>query len=414
MTGYAAIRRFWKAVFTCVLIASVLYSVRFFVDFRARVMVQRYSDHVSDQITRERRRLSSYRRPIVGGAPSDQNAAVWYRLAFSNVASAPDIVPEIRHLVEQRDHSAARARVVFDGSCREVNRVRTRNALACTHCDWEIGYKLNQASIVPFHSQAAILGYCKLLSGAISQDEAHRMEAAQSYVEALMISSDLAQGDLAMNLTSIVIARAAFLKLGGLVSEAGRDQALIESVGRQLSALEGHLPTINTGFRLTAMWMASGILDEARRNSENRNGISRLVLPSTAVTAWHVAHYGRLLDSLRAAADSEDPTERAAEVNSELAQHRNVITDQLPGGWASLSDDASDLRQFLAADLIAIDVQSWYVHHGEYPLGGVRDSLRTGAVGIRYQRSNDGQDYRITGKSHSGEPTVFVDWHVER
>src|SRR5438552_947236 len=85
--------------------------------------------------SQQKQRVAEYRRPLPVGEPLDQNAAVWYRLAFAKTAMQPaDTAETLGAAVKAgaHDDSSRRSQLLRE-HCGEVRSARVQRALACTH-----------------------------------------------------------------------------------------------------------------------------------------------------------------------------------------------------------------------------------------------------------------------------------------
>src|SRR2546428_8802166 len=55
-----------------------------------RRYLARYAERYKREISEERQRAASYRRPVLFGEPLERNAATWYRLALAHLSISAD------------------------------------------------------------------------------------------------------------------------------------------------------------------------------------------------------------------------------------------------------------------------------------------------------------------------------------
>jgi hypothetical protein len=113
------------------------------------------------QVSEHQRHVAAYRRLSPFGEHRDENAALWYRLAFQHFKGIRvDDFVEVRRLVSDADSASEKMRGVFRQRCKEVEEVRVRNALMCTRCDWGLNYSLEPTQLFDNPRQAGIVGEC--------------------------------------------------------------------------------------------------------------------------------------------------------------------------------------------------------------------------------------------------------------
>ena len=168
--------------------------------------LRRFDEQANRLVGQQRNRIADHRRAVVVGDIVDQNAAVWYQLAFAKLKTVPPAVrTDLRDAVDAdavMDPVWLRLRV--EEACRELSSVHVARALRCRFCDWGVAYRLEDAGDWQHTHEALILGYCEILNGQLLARNHDASGAVHSYVDALAFGSDLAQGDFAMNLMGIL------------------------------------------------------------------------------------------------------------------------------------------------------------------------------------------------------------------
>src|SRR6266516_5727184 len=77
-----------------ILIGCVVTLLVVMLDLCATRYLRNYEARYRQAVLEDQQRVAEYRRPLPVGEPLDQNAAVWYRLAFAKTAMQPEDTAE--------------------------------------------------------------------------------------------------------------------------------------------------------------------------------------------------------------------------------------------------------------------------------------------------------------------------------
>lgn len=283
------------------------------VELSASRYLRGYEARYWQGVTENRRRVAEYRRPLLAGESLDQNAAVWYRLAFTKTALQPaDAAQTLGAAVKAgaHDDSSRRSQLLRE-HCGEVRSTRVQRALACTHCNWELGYRVYDDSAYDSFSQLRILADCFILDGYEQEREGHATSAARRYVNALSFACDLGAGDFNMNLAGYYIAKNALSALGQLVSSAPDDEQALAAISEMLVKFQHSLPSMKRSFHIEGLRLQNGLAVEAQEYlTERRRSAFGHITPRRALAVWRLTRADAVLSELLRAADVRDPERR--------------------------------------------------------------------------------------------------------
>jgi hypothetical protein len=321
------------------------------VDRRGRDYLSERTRWLEREVAAEQSRAEQYRRHAVSD-PLDQNAAVWYRLAFAEIHRLPE--DTVRVLSQAMEGTAERTIEQQDdvvrSRCREATSHRVDRALRCTHCDW-LGTQGGES----LWRDAMVLGRCLVLVGDVASDSDG---ARQSYFRALEFASDLAQADFLTNLAGLVTAKAALQGLSSMVtSSACRADCLVD-MSTKLSAIEERLPTVTVGMRLATLAFAEEVQRESLSATERYPGSS--LLPRHAIAAWYLSQEQPLLRRLQMATTTFSVDRRArlnGEIREDLRRRHDKLLDTAVGKWGAAMNDVDDIAREFKALQAAIAVE---------------------------------------------------------
>ena len=203
-----------------------------------------------DATLQQRELLRTYRREFVVGDSRDQNAAIWYRLAFEKLGSrTADTHREILPLLMSATRPGANGiESAYRDWCAEAESPRVLAALACTHCDWELAYdfRVNPSSEGWF--QAMVLVECLALNGSRHLERGDWVASARAFLTTLAVASDFSQGSLEMNVVAVTAAQWAVRGFAESMSRID-DASMIDRLAEQFAQLEAVMPSFRVGLR---------------------------------------------------------------------------------------------------------------------------------------------------------------------
>jgi hypothetical protein len=325
------------------------------VELSASRYLRGYEARYWQGITENRQRVAEYRRPLLAGESLDQNAAVWYRLAFTKTALQPaDAAQTLGAAVKAgaHDDSSGHSQLLRE-HCGELRSARVQHALACTHCNWELGYRVYDDSAFDSFSQALILADCLIIDGYEQEREGHATSAAQRYVNALSFACDLGAGDFNMNLAGHSFARKALSALGQLISSVPDDEQALADISEMLVKFQHSLPSVKRSFQMEGLRLENGLAVEAQDYLAERPTVIGYLMPRRTFAVWRLSRADAVLSDLLQAADVRDP-ERRAQVEHDVEARAAVsdsviIRDGVRDHWLScLLMDEDLARQYRA------------------------------------------------------------------
>ena len=140
-----------------ILIGCIVTLLVVMLDLCATRYLRSYEARYRQAVLEDQQRVAEYRRPLPTGEPLNQNAAVWYRLALARTALQPEDTAEtLRAAVKAGvNNASSKLPQLLREHCGELRSARVENALACTHCNWELGYRLDDGAAVGKSADAA-------------------------------------------------------------------------------------------------------------------------------------------------------------------------------------------------------------------------------------------------------------------
>jgi hypothetical protein len=377
------------------------------LDSAASGHLRRFDDRRLMNVTLERERATTYRRPIIVGTPLSQNAVTEYRPVFANLEMLPkDTSKQLGALVNQGiSVDLAIAGSFLAAECGEVQSPRFRAALRCTRCDWQLG-----SASDPVGVEALFLGNCLVLAGHSSGGVRDWRRSAQSYTEALSFACDLGQGNLWTNLMGITVATSALRGLTQLVESAGDDPTFLQRVSGLLSDISDRLPSVNTGIRALHAELAGRLAADARSyaRSFDRFGV---VVPGRAFAVWRLRRHESFLEKLEQAAgggDVEQRVELARQVRTYAADSGSEAFKSVPTIVPEAILTAESVRLQFGSLRAAIAVHEWRMQHGSFPTDGARLPVFSGEASFRYEPIESGKGYRIVVNRGSRAGEVLI------
>lgn len=365
------------------------------LDTAASRYLYRLNDRRLISVALYQERAANYRRPIVVGTPLSQNAATKYRTAFANLETLPKDTSRILGTLVNQGLTVdlATAQSFLSAQCGDVQSREFRNALRCTHCDWELSTASDGVGI-----EALFLGNCLVLSGHSSGRSREWRRSAQSYVEALAFACDLGQGDFWANLMGIAVATSALRGLMDVVAVAGRDAAFLQHVSQILPMdLTDRLPSLTNGIRSLGAELAAGLIAEAESSARFLNRVG-VVVPGTALAVWRLRRHELVLDKLEKAAGGGDVEQRA-----ELARQVRVYAST-SGSEAFKRVPTIIPEAILSAESVPLQygsvraqifVHEWRLQHGSFPTDVVELPPFLRDAKVKYEPIDGGKGYRI-------------------
>jgi hypothetical protein len=277
----------------------------------------------------------------------------------------------LRPLIDRgTTHVPVSLRARFSDRCVEAWGARISEALHSTQCDWKLGYQLDSSTLIDFYPAANIVAYCKILEGDLRAEQQDWVGAAQSYLETASFGSDMDQGMFGMNLAGFSSTTLSLEALGRLVG-AVNDKTVLSAVWKELSKLDGRMPTLNRGLRLARIWLMARLVAEARAYTGRSHSTLGRIVPWQAVAARRLSRYGSLLSHLEEAVQSTDPAQGqriAVAIQNDIDRgHGDIVAAELPERWDEFTSEASHLNRLYGAVQVAMRLQEWYLDHGTYP-----------------------------------------------
>jgi hypothetical protein len=374
--------------------------------------VRNYRTALNGEVADDRRNTALYQRPGTAGA-LDQNAAVWYRLAF---ARTPQLAPEETRKLDSVVHSGmldARSdlREWLENLCDESRSVRLKNALACTHCNWDLGYQTTQSAFDSF-SQTATLADCLILQGYASERDGHVNVAISRFFDALSFGCDLGVGDFNMNIAGLIFARNALTALAQAVLSIEQDRPLLTEVSERLAKFQRSLPVEHHGLRLERLRLAEQLLYEAEGPVRRGPSLAYLTSPRSLV-AWRLHKANAILQQLREALVERDSQRRlrlAREVDRLLLASTDATLSQgLPEHWLRSLTAAEEMLRLYRGVQAAVELQLWYTRYHRYPPSAEVTGLPLASYGLRYTASDQGDRYQLQTIENSEPPTIVLE-----
>lgn len=346
------------------------------------------------KVALEHERAANYQRPIVVGMPLPQNAVINYRTVFANLKTlSKDTLKQSGTLVNQDIAVDLRSVQSFlSAHCDEVQSPQFRDALRCTHCDWQLGNASDSVGV-----EALFLGNCLVLSGHSFRGLHERHRSAQSYLEALSFACDLGQGDFGTNLIGIAVATSALRGLTHLVESTGDDTALLQHVSRLVSDVTDRLPSMSIGIRFLSAELAARLRAEAQSSARSLDRFG-VVVPSRAFPAWQLRRHESFLDKLEQAAGSDDVDKRlelARQFRAYAAASDSEAFKRVPTIIPEAIRDAESVRLQYGLLRAVVAVQDWRIQHRLFPTDAAQLPRFIGESHLRYESIDGGKGYRI-------------------
>src|SRR5207253_5992626 len=165
------------------------------------VYLRRHARRLQLEAARERELAATYRRPVIFGEALDQNAAIWYRRALAPIVKTYS--SSLRPLNEASfagfEADPASRRALLDGPCRQLQATALRDALRCTHCDWELPYQVVRSATDDIAGSPTVAANCLTLEGHERAALGDARGAMRLYLQTISMGCDLQVGDLLMN-----------------------------------------------------------------------------------------------------------------------------------------------------------------------------------------------------------------------
>jgi hypothetical protein len=364
-------------------------------------------------VSQQREHLRRTARVVVSGDVVDQNAAAWYELAFARLKSVPsETRKELSVAVDSRQESdSTEKQALVDRRCSEASSARIKIALRCNRCDWGIGYRLEDSRDWEHGNEALVLGYCGILNGQLLAKGGHRDEAVQSLTGVLSFGSDLANGDLAMNIAGLMFWKLSLRELDTFIDHDVVDRRFLTTLDNLLSKFKDNVPGIRQGLDFETLWVATGLTNEAQRYvGAHRIGLGHLV-PWRGIAAWRLSEDWRIVEALHHAStltDSEQRVTLAEKLREQLqTTPSSWLRKEVPlDAWLRFAEEADRVGLSYASLQIAARLEVWYATHRQYPsqVRSLGDSIDL--RGLRYEATDQGAGYKLTGRVDGRESIV--------
>jgi len=331
------------------------------------------------EVAQARLRAAAYSRPVISGEPLDENAADWYRRAFSGKA---ELQRGTLHAVDQAADAGAGGdadarQALLNGPCRRIDRPPLRDALRCTHCDWKLPYDVIQSSAEDFSIRPRVAAQCMVLEGHQLASSGDLRGAMRSYLETVAIGCDFGVGDLVTNLQGHAITQTGLMAIARLAATTD-DAALLGEMSGQLAAFEDSLPLADASvtFERLRLLTAASKLERTK---------------SWALAAWRLSHDDRLLNDIAKAEHvSGGPSGFVLHEKMErrVAVARSpVIRQSRADQWILFIMDAEIIRQMYGAVQTAIALEKLHVTAGDFPRDPTSIQSMLNTYGLTYRRT---------------------------
>jgi len=380
------------------------------LDRAADRQILRRHDEWTREVAQDRIRAASYRRPIVFGPPLDQNAADWYRQAFSRPGEPTrDEFAQLTPLLDQGPGQDERIPPGIDAVCRDTAAIaHVSQALRCTRCDWQLDYEMGGSSVFDHNARAVALVDCLTLTGHRAVKSRSYGSAAESYLQVIALGCDLGAGNLIMNIVGVGAAKRGLAALGRLLTTIDYDPLLFSDVAGRVRKLQPCLPTVHNGVRIDRLQAANALIAEALTPVTAGTRPLNPVFPWHAFAAWHLSRDMALVTDLAGTATMADPQERFRVVNDlqrrAAASSNPFVKEFVAGSWSGAVDEANALVHDAHAVLAIIDIEQWHQQHGRYPDSRADAPSLADDDGVRYERDPDGRGYSLVAISAVGTP----------
>jgi hypothetical protein len=390
----------WRFVISTVCAIAMLAAALALAEHRSAAYLAEQTTSLERAIADYRSGAAQYRRPVVGAA-AEGNAAVWYRLAFSELRNLPEDTVRLLNVASQpaKRSDPSYTRPLFRARCREASSSRVHEALRCARCDWE--HKLG--SVVPAQ-EASILGHCLVMTGDLAP---HATTAMSAYFDALAFASDMAQADFIGTLVAMVVAKSAMVGISDLVTSEACTSDCLSDVSTKLTTLSSHVPNATPGVFLDALFLADAFQRESMDAAKASSG---RFLPWRTLAAWRVSRLRPLVDDLLKAhmATPMDRERMKGRIGSELERNGLSSSKKAVGDWFLEMGDADDVARDFRAVQTAVSIEREALKTRRFadatdPL--LRDLPKQG---LRYERSPDGNGYSIVKTVGRNRGTAIV------
>jgi len=382
------VKRFRLLKATSLLLLTMVVAGIILDEVRTRIR-RHYGDRYQRDVADFREQAAAYRRPMLFGAPLDDNAAAWYQQSFPHFSteSVRQLGDVIRGGFSQYSETATAA---IEGICAEADSPRVGSALRCSRCDWGLS---PDTTTLEHPLQARVLGQCLAMLGYREAFHGRRRAAFRRYFASLAFACDVGRGDDVMTLIGMISADGALRAIAELVVSIDDDRAALDDVLRQLSQFEGSLP-IGRSALLRDRLLADKL-------ALNRTNSWRML------THWQLGTRRNLLTQMTDLATSLqtndqsarlDEIERQATTNHENARTARerlfAETTDLERYVALLKSTSQMVRVFRAVQTVIV-LQVWRMEHHRYPATEEELGQPLDRFGIKYESAKNGDRYKL-------------------
>jgi hypothetical protein len=380
------------------------FALVFAIDVAAGKRLAREEQKWREAGSLERESLQSYRRQFLVGPARDQNAAVWYRLAFERLRfRAADMHRDLLPLVSRVPRQGDVVEAAYRDRCAEAESTRVQAALACTHCDWTTPYDFRRSASSKEWFQAMVLGECLALNGSRHLVRRDWPGGARAFLTTLAVASDFSQGTLEMNVVAVTAAQWALRGFAEALSEI-RDADQIDRLAAQFARLEAVMPSLNVGLRQHQLARSVQATSMARAYAYDRRYGFHVLLPWRVIAAWRLSQQERIISDVPLLTTTSDPAERSR-LLSELSQPGPLSAPVVPITLNDALNQQDWLLRAVHAVQAVVKLQHFYLRNGEYPLA----APTTDSHDVEYERISEGKGYRLRTRSETGAPVLFVE-----
>jgi hypothetical protein len=338
----------------------------------------------------------AYRRPVFE-QPLEQNAAAWYGRALPGLSQVrlTDLKPALDAGASAYDPASE---ALLSGGCAAIDGEAVRTALRCASCDWQLGFDVQSVNRFVHTREALTLSRCLTIAGHRSGHRQELQNALRRYLEGLAVACDLGNGTTAMLVVAISAATENLLALGRLAAGANDDVFLRHAAG-DLAEFEPNLPVGRVPLLRELLWGQNAVALNQLENA-GAPGLKLLRLNQVVGVRALAAEDGLFGDAARLADISRraDGVQLAEQLKADVAASGNEVIRSLNlPQTALIAAGAAELNGTFHAVQAAIELQQWKLEHGTYPPNVAGLSVDLAHDEIRYERSQTGQGYTLTG-----------------
>jgi hypothetical protein len=352
---------------------------RFILDARGGRIFAAYKSVALAEIAAERQRIAADRRPVLFGAPIDDNAADRYRRLTQAIADKQKGTTARLAIMTAVTAGPGKPRSAEVSHWVEVCRPELqalREAVRCTRCDWHFAWEQGLAAPFPDFGSARQAADLLVIEGYQRAEAGDVTGAVERDLEVIRMGSDY-EGSCALIGTLIAVALEgdgtnALLRL--VATDGLAAPPVWDEVASRLDLLEPRLASMSVGYRGERLahvgWETMTDDDRKLLGLPNLPRSLDLFVPGRFLVADSVRTQDQLLREIERANELADSREaiRLSQAASERARRsRNFLVHiGLPSLWrARVAQDQETARfRILRA---AIRIEKTWGKGGRYP-----------------------------------------------